>query len=92
MGEPQVPQILKKKLVFGDCDQIAALRDFENRCADYYGADGETRWNVSVKVDWPVTIGVTARTQKEAEEKAGLEFDAGDFDVSFRAEKANSNC
>ncbi|MFA7346893.1 MAG: hypothetical protein WCZ86_03940 [Desulfurivibrionaceae bacterium] len=88
MNTPQIPEILKKKLVFGDPDQIAALHDYESRCKEFYGADGEQRWNVFVEVEHSETIGVTARSEEEAIEKAKEQFDAGDFDVSFRAKIA----
>jgi hypothetical protein len=88
-GTPRLPEVLTKKLVFGDPEQIAALRKYEEQCREFYGGDGEKRWNVFVEVDYSATIGVTASTEEEAIEKAKDQFDAGDFiNVSFHAKIA----
>lgn len=94
MEKPQLPEILKRKLVFGDCDQVAALRDYEKQHEAYYGAGDEKRFHVYVEVEYSETITVTARSEKEAVEKARKEFDTFglDFDVSFNAEEDKTDC
>jgi hypothetical protein len=87
MPQPQIPEVLKKRLVFGDAQQINALRDYERKIEEYLGGEGEKRWAVHIEVEGTITVHVTAKNREEAEEKARDEadFDMGDFDVCYNA-------
>jgi hypothetical protein len=89
MERPQLPAVLKGRLVFGDGDQIAAVRNYEKQHEAYYGTGDEKRFHVYVEVEYSETITVTAKSEKEAVEKARDQFDTYglDFDVSFSAEE-----
>ena len=87
MSQPQVPEVLRKRLVFGDEEQVKALRDYERKVDEYFGGEGEKRWAVHIEVEGTITIHVTAKDKEEAEKKAREEadFDMGDFDVCYSA-------
>jgi len=92
MPQPQIPEILKQRLQFGNDEQIRALRDYENRLKSYFGGEGEKRWCVFIEVEGARTMHVTAATKEEAEEKAREETDLclSDFDVSYVAKPAGN--
>jgi hypothetical protein len=87
MSQPQVPEVLKKRLVFGDEDQIKALQDYGRKVQEYFGGEGEKRWAVHIEVEGTITVHVTAKNREEAEKKARDEadFDIGDFDLCYSA-------
>lgn len=87
MQSPILPDILKRKLVFGDEEQISALREYEKRCDEYYGGEGEKRFAVDVSVDGSWTVHVTAQSREEAEEKVRNEtfLHWDDVDISYHA-------
>lgn len=88
MQIPQVPKILKKKLIFGDTAQIDALREYEKKYEAYFG-DG-TEKPFFVHVEYSRTIRVVAKSEKEAEDLARNEIGYfSDRDLDFSAEEIN---
>jgi len=87
--EPQIPAVLKKKLVFGDEEQIKALRKYENSLKEFFGEEGESPWAVTIEIEGSMTVTVAAKSKGEAEQKARDEygFDCSDYDISFSARK-----
>lgn len=64
----ELPDVLRAPLVFGNSDQIAALREYEAKVGD--GEAGELgEWWVDVEVSLLRQIKVTARSKSEAEGK-----------------------
>lgn len=89
MKEPQLTIALTRKLVFGDAEQITALKQYESILEKYFGKEGETRWSVYVEIKHSETIYVTAEKEYEAIEKAKAEFgmDLSNCKIFFTASK-----
>lgn len=86
MQIPQVPEILKKKLIFGDSAQIDALRGYGKKYQEYFG-DG-TEKPFLVHVEYSRTIRVVAKSGQEAEDLARKEIGYfSDSDCDFSAEE-----
>ena len=84
--EPVVPDVLKKKLVFGDCDQILALREYESQVAEkelHEQVGEEKEYRVYVEIEYSEYVNVTAKSLKEAEEIASDDFSIHDCDYEF---------
>ena len=91
---PLLPQILKKRLVFGDPEQITAFQKYEAEVDEFLGDGIPKEYRVQIEFQYFTTIiTVMARSPREArakaEAKAEREFDDEDYDIIFVTEKAH---
>ena len=86
----QIPQILKKRLVFGDIEQIGALQKLEAEANNFFGDGNQKEYRVSIEVQYSETVIVTAGSPREAEAKAEENFDilSLDYKICFYAKEA----
>jgi len=84
---PLHPQALRGKLVFGNIEQIKALRKYEQQIAEF--DDPEMReWIVDISVSYDERVRVFAISEEEAVEKASREFEYDALDVDYNANVA----
>lgn len=79
--DEHIPDVLKKKLVFGDREQIVALETLEN-------LPEEKTFIVEIEFTGCYEIEIKARTDREAEKKArgqASAYDVDDWNISVRA-------
>ena len=86
--ETELPEALARPLVFGNKEQITALRQYESNLAqliegeeDEDGTPIPRRWSVEVSCRGSHTVEVEAATRQEAEERALDMVDPSDFDL-----------
>jgi len=85
---PAPPAELRGRLVFGDVEQIKALRAYESVVSDYTEGD-LAQWEVYIEVTASQAFKVFARSKREAESLGKLEvkYMLDDADVFVRAER-----
>jgi hypothetical protein len=84
---PEIPQILKKRLVFGDPEQISALQKYEAEVNNSLDDGCQKEFRVFIEVQYSETVMVKANSRREAEAKAKDSFDIFglDYEISFHA-------
>jgi hypothetical protein len=84
---PQIPQILKKRLVFGDPEQISALQKYEAEVNNSLGDGCQKEYRVFIEVQYSETVMVKAHSRREAEAKAQDSFETFglNYEISFVA-------
>lgn len=94
MQKPRIPAVLAGKLIFGNTEQITALKQYEGDCFSYFGDGKERTYNVHICVEHDEVVQVQAGSEFEAEEKAKDEFDSFDldYDISFSADPVENDC
>ena len=91
--KPQLPEELTKPLIFGDVDQINAIKSYEAKCLEYYGDGTKKKFSVFVECSFSRTVEVEAYTAREAENKVESDFhvSACDLDIDFYADGQDEN-
>jgi hypothetical protein len=87
---PQIPQILKKRLVFGDIEQIKAFQKLEAEADNFFGDSNQKEYRVLIEVEYSKTVIISAGSPREAEAKAQEDFDICSLDckICFYAKEA----
>jgi len=84
---PIPPPALRGKLVFGNIEQIKALRKYEQQIAKFDGPEMR-EWIVDISVSYDDRVRVFAASKEEAIDRARGEFSLGDIDVEYFAHVA----
>ena len=77
MQKPRLPIILKTKLMFGNPQQIKALRQFEADNLLYYGDGTKKDFSVHLEFNFSETVTVNAGSAREAENLARMAGEGG---------------
>lgn len=88
---PTPPKILSGRLVFGDAEQIAALREYEALIEKFKCGELQ-EWVVDIEISHSETVTVTASSRKEAEEIALESIDFNDLDDISATARPKNGC
>jgi hypothetical protein len=86
MTPHQIQEALNRPPVFGDVDQIKAIKMLRAQEAEN---EGKTEYTVTVEISLDETVTVWASDEDEAKEKARDLIDIDDADIYFRVKEKN---